>query len=510
MVKLIFDPKRNDNAVDYTKQLARVEEGINPFKDTESIELFGTTQQHEKYKPQSTSDIIGMDGCLYVIKEWYFQSLTDFSKEFLLVIGPTGCGKTTLVELFCKENNIELYFVRWNDSIKTKKDIFKDIFCFADFNKSTQFFRSRKESTNKLIIIDEYQNGPNDIVSATDITNLWSLRKKNVQGALTATEIKELNACFGKQTPLNFPPVLIIAADSKGSKLGDFKKSSQVHYIPEITGYYIQVWIEEIIKKELITISKQDLLTLIQECKSDKRQLLETVLFLKTSNSSVSEYIQSFKKYYDKHIYDFTNSILMESPESLDEVFKIYEIDGYIIANLIHENYLDYSNDIDAIANAAESISMGELYFSDTYSASKEFIPTAHCLSSICLPSYYARNPYKSIKGPVRTCIFNNRYNTLLSNKKLVAKIDMDIEQLFYIKKFLKHELIKKKVLTQHEADFLKNIFGTLHNEIPRLELIYKHFSSFEINNDTKAKVKNFTIKFKERLTSYLSAAASY
>jgi GTPase SAR1 family protein len=504
MVKLIFDPKRNEPLQpDYSKQIAIAEQGINPFKDTESIQPLNCSSPTEPFKPQSTSDVIGMDGCLFVLKEWYSGSLTDCTKEFLLLVGPTGCGKTTLVELFCKESNIELYYIRWNDSIKTKKDIFKELFCFADFNKSTTFFKSRKETTNKLIVIDEYQNGPNDIVSATDITNLWMLRKKGVANALTPTEVRELNAAFGKTTPLAFPPVVIIAADSKGSKLGDFKKTSQVYYIPEVSGYYIKVWIQSVLKQENIDISDQQLTALIQQCKSDKRQLLETVLFLKNTTNK-DNYLHSFKKYYDTHVYDFTDSVLIDSGDPLDlsHTLKVYETDGYIIANLVQENYLDYCSDIHAIANAAESISLGELFFSDTYSSSRQFIPTVHCLNSICIPSYYAKNPYKSIKGPVRTCIFNNRYNILLNNKKLVAKVGISIEDILYIKKFLNHGLVKKRVLTQHEAEYLKNILGTLENEIPRLELIYKHFSLFEIDMDSKSKVKNFTIKFKEKLTN--------
>ena len=61
MVKLIFDPKRKGDPLpeQYTQQLARAEQGINPFKDLESIEPINELpNQTDNYKPQSTSDII--------------------------------------------------------------------------------------------------------------------------------------------------------------------------------------------------------------------------------------------------------------------------------------------------------------------------------------------------------------------------------------------------------------------------------------------------------------------
>ena len=66
--------------------------------------------------------------------------------------------------------------------------------------------------------------------------------------------------------------------------------------------------------------------------------------------------------------------------------------DGFSLSNLVHENYLEYNEDIHAIAQSAEAISFGETIFSDTYESSRTFLPDAHCLHSLCIPGYYSKS----------------------------------------------------------------------------------------------------------------------
>ena len=59
-----------------------------------------------------TDDVIGLSDCKNTLKNWYTNN-----NRILLLIGPTGCGKTSLVNLFCKENEISVY------DTKLKKDV---------------------------------------------------------------------------------------------------------------------------------------------------------------------------------------------------------------------------------------------------------------------------------------------------------------------------------------------------------------------------------------------------
>ena len=72
----------------------------------------------------------------------------------------------------------------------------------------------------------------------------------------------------------------------------------------------------------------------------------------------------------------------------------------------------------------------------------------------------------------------------------------MSIFDIFDIKKFLNQDLIKSKILTSLQEEFIRNIIGSVKS-VEKLELIYKHFSEF--NSLKEVKTKNFTLKFKEK-----------
>ena len=459
MVKLIFNPIDKNEIGIASLVSKKIDRNLNPFKDTK-LELLNEKNE-ENEDPLSVKDLVGLENCAYVLKEWYYKSLN----KMLLIIGPTGCGKTSLIELFCKEENINLYTIKSSENIKTKKDLLKDIYLFLEFS----FFKMKE---NKLIFIDEYQNSQNDLLSITDITEL-----KNCK-------------------------IVIISSDSKGTKLSELKKISEVYYINEINLYYIKEWI----KKLNFNFNENDLMEIIRKCKSDKRLLLNTLSFYnKSTFKSTLKPNCNLKLIYkdtDINLFEFIDTLFDKNDFNFNYYYKIYETDGFAISNLVHENYLDYNDDIDSIAKSADAISAGEILFSDTYESNKTFLPDAHFINSIYIPSFYSKS-YKPSKN-IRTSCINNRFNIYLNNKKLISKINLNqidhqilnIFDILFIKKFLNYSLIKSKILTPNQEDFLRNIIGTVN--INSLELIYKHFSEFK---ETKIKeTKNFTLKFKEKI----------
>ena len=504
MVKLVFNPNdKKQITFNKSKSSKKKEVNLNPFQFNETFNetLNQTLNQtlNETLKSdlhlETVKDIIGLENCAYVLNEWYTKAISNL----LLIIGPTGCGKTSLIELYCKENSINLYSVKTSETIKTKKDLIRDLICFSEYS-STSFFIKSKSVHKKLILIDEYQNGQTDLLSVTDIQNLLLFknqesRKKNK---------KEINAFLkginDNAGDVTFPPIVIISSDPKGTKLSDLKKSQEVYYINEIPFYTIKTWINKIYQKKF---NEPDLIEIIKKCKSDKRLLLNTLNFLKLNkNSKYDNYINSFYKDIDVNIFEFVN-LLFDNIElvKLNEIFKIYETDGFLLSNLVFENYLEYNDDIDCIAKSADAISYGETLFANTYKSSKTFLPNDHCVNSLIFPSYYSRNdkPNKNI----RPCCLNNRYNIYLNNVKNINKINheniepLSIFDIFDIKKFLNQDLIKCRVLNSSQEEFLINILGSVKS-VEKLELVYKHFSEF--NNLKEVKTKNFTLKFKEKL----------
>jgi hypothetical protein len=294
------------------------------------------------------------------------------------------------------------------------------------------------------------------------------------------------------------PPIIVISSDSKGSKLGDLKKVSEIHYINQINKSVIKSFITK-----QFSINERVLDSLIDNSKSDIRLLLNNINFISNGTCADLDYTKLFYKDDDVNIFEFIDKIFDNiEPIKIEEVFKIYDTDGYLIANLIQENYLDYSNDIESISKSADAISFGDTVFADLYDSNKNFTPELHCSYSLYIPSYYSRSDIKKNKVTVRTSVNNNRWNILLNNKKLIAKIGLPIYDILFFKMFIKNTLIKSKVFNNNQIEYLRNIINIFDdNHIDRLELIYKHFGNFtEVQNKTK----NFTIKFKEKLLSLI------
>ena len=511
MVKLVFNPKdTNDNVVGISKTSKKIQKqgiletfvkSLNPFNSDHFEEIVNKDTLKDTF---TTKDIVGLENCCYVLNKWYNESLLDLNSKLLLIIGPTGCGKTLLVETYCKEENISLYTVKFN-SVKTKKEMLKDIFNFIEYN-SCSFFSKSENQERKLILIDEYQNGQNDLLSISDINNFMGLR--------TNAKSKDLQTFVSGIVNINsipkIPPILIIGNNSKGTKLSDLKKSSEVYYINELN---LKPWMTKIVKTKGITISDSDLNLMISKCKSDKRLFLNITDFLKNNvKGNLTNFINSFYKDEDINHFEFTNKLFDNiEPITTKEIFAVYETDGFLISNLVHENYIDFNKDIHQLAISADSISYGETIYSDTFESTKSFSPGSHCTQALYFPSFYSRSDVKNNKCQLRASVINNRYNIYLNNKKIIDKINngerniLAIEDILFIKKFLNSELVKSKTFTEQQTDYLKSILGTFKfNKLEKLELIYKHFSEFK-DITKEPKIKNFTIKFKEKMNKIIT-----
>ena len=490
MVKLLFNPKDQTNgnllkSKTSKKTVVNLESvNFNPFLKHESTSYHLGTLTCTNYGESLTctnygeaitcTNIVGLNNCHFVLKQWFYNE----TNKIFLIIGPTGCGKTTLINSFCQEETVFLLNIKSNDN-KIKRDVLKDIEIFLQYNQI--FFKQETlPLKKKLLLIDEYQNGPNDIFSITDIISLHEKYGKTLK-------------------------ILIIASDSKGTKLSDLKKICEIYYINEIPKVVIKNWIVSL-KTDL---NQHQINYLIENCKSDKRLILNALNLLKNStNLDLNTFLKEYYKDEDINVFEYIKKIFDKSSIlKLNEFFKIYDNDGYLIANLVHENYLDYNQDIHSIAQAADAISYGEILFSDTYDSGKSFLPDLHCVNSIVIPSYYCKSDTNT-KGLVRSSVINNRFNILLNNKKIISKINenlyknvLDIYDIYTIKKILNQELIKNKSVNVNlKIEFVKNVLKNLNGEIDRLELIYKHFNEFKEITGKEIKTKNFTLKFKEKL----------
>ena len=109
MVKLLFKPTDTHKAVE-SKCSKRKEVNLNPFQYNESIEINTSSFSSKNCNDVlHVKDIIGLENCAYFLNDWYSKcnsksncnsnSTTTDTHKALLLIGPVGCGKTTLILL---------------------------------------------------------------------------------------------------------------------------------------------------------------------------------------------------------------------------------------------------------------------------------------------------------------------------------------------------------------------------------------------------------------------------
>ena len=144
-------PKSRSSKKEITTLNFKKDITLNPFNEFNNIK----NQQSEynlennnlftiKYYPKEYKDLIGLESSYYYLKLWYNESLNDLTKKFLIIIGKVGCGKTGLVKVFCKENNIQLFDLQLSEQIN--ESVEDSINKFIYYNNIFS-----KENSKKLI-----------------------------------------------------------------------------------------------------------------------------------------------------------------------------------------------------------------------------------------------------------------------------------------------------------------------------------------------------------------------
>ncbi len=94
----------------------------------------------KKYEPKKTSELLGQDLALYKLRE------AIKLKRTVLIYGPTGCGKTSAVQVMGKELNVELFEINASDA-RNKENIEQTI--------GNSLGQQSLFAKGKLILIDD-------------------------------------------------------------------------------------------------------------------------------------------------------------------------------------------------------------------------------------------------------------------------------------------------------------------------------------------------------------------
>ena len=277
----------------------------------------------EKYRAKSFSDIKGQDIVIQELKT-FFQFFPK--KKSLILNGPVGIGKTSMVLALAKENNLELFELNASD-LRNRSSLEEVL------KPSTQQQSLFKKG--KIILMDEA-----DGITASD------------RGGLP-----ELLALIDKTSF----PIIITANDIWQKKFNLLRKKCQIINVKEVKQKVILEIINNVLKKEDIKIKPETLNLISQKSRGDVRAALNDLqtIFNLGEDTYISEESEREKQ---ETIFDALKKIFQAPTDK--KTIRIYDntkMDLNEISLWIEENIpLEYRGT--ALLKAHEALSKADLF----------------------------------------------------------------------------------------------------------------------------------------------------
>lgn len=284
----------------------------------------------EKYRPKKFSEIVGQNEQIEKVKE-YYTKFPKTKKKALLLGGPPGIGKTTMVQVLVKENHAEAFELNASDT-RNKSSIIETL---KPVLRQASLFKK-----NKIILIDEV-----DGISGT-----------KDRGGIT--ELLKLIA-------ISPYPIICTANDLWSKKLSALRKKCGIVELNEISPANIK----QVLKKILTNENKQVTLNVLNKIAiNSKGDLRSAINDLETASSlKEPEEIILSERNKKENIFNVMKTIFQESPNN--EMLRLFDKVAMPLDEIslwIEENIPKvYSKE--ELKNAYESLAKSNLFKSRIY-----------------------------------------------------------------------------------------------------------------------------------------------
>ena len=390
-----------------------------------------------KYNPSNLDDIIGNCSNIEYINNWLdeyelvktflknngllkksakgrkknISNITSKEKELskrfgnLLIIGPHGCGKSSIINLILKKKNYEIINLNLLDS-KIKLDV-----------ELTTKLSNNKESDHKMVLlIDELES----VITLNDKSGVFNIIKDNN---------------FNR-----WMPIIIITNNQHNKQLNETKKySNELKIYPPFENDLIK-WVYNICRNENINIEYKLIHKLIEHCQLDMRKILCQLDELKANNgtNNIDEKIfENFTNIMKKKDLDFdlykASSQLLTNYTNINTCIELYETEKVLMPLMIHENYHKFISK-DKYNLILNNLSTGDLLENYIYGEQNWDLLEIHGFISCTMPSFYI-NKYstKNKNIPLIFAADLNRTSVKRMNKKNILKTNENLCKDFQI-----------------------------------------------------------------------------
>lgn len=282
---------------------------VNRITDDDTNRLLS-----QKYTPKVMNDFLGNEAELETINAWFRSN----DEGGLFVYGKSGCGKSSLIELFCKKYNLNVF----NETSinKRKKEIF-------EIHNSIKSYKQ-----DGIFIIDDLETclQRSDNITISDLVNLIStttIRIVFIANSLYINKMSSLcNACC----------------------------CVEIHY-PSFDDLLQRCY--TILEKENITVSdieRENLKTIIRNENCEPRCIINTLHMLSCDPEFTSN------RDRDVDIYKAFD-IIIDQNTNIKQKLNAFLVDTGTIPILFQENYINFKNTRQEQLAMAESMSMADI-----------------------------------------------------------------------------------------------------------------------------------------------------
>jgi len=276
----------------------------------------------EKYRPQNISDMIGNEESRSSIIEWF----TKWKKgtKPLLLVGPPGIGKTTIAYLTVKQFGYDMIGLNASD-VRGKSQI-NEILSPVLGNVSVLGV--------PMIFIDEVDgiHGRGDYGGAEALIEI--LKEPTV-------------------------PMILAANSDTSDKMKSIKKVVKTISFKKIPPRLLKIYLENILKKENVTLSPGSMMKIIDRSQGDIRSMINLTQSLVTGFNPQTE-----KSFESINVEDGINAFFKAN--SLDEARSVLysmQIDPKLKIDAFYSSIVTSNLDNDTLAKLLETISEADVLY---------------------------------------------------------------------------------------------------------------------------------------------------
>lgn len=414
------------------------------FDKKEKVVEKGHTTLSEKYAPETLQEFIGNYKAIQAIHTWFGSQ-----KPALMVVGPCGCGKTALVDLFVKHYRRNV-FTNYSNNKRSKKEL-------------TLWYDKIKHHTESILIVDEMETlvTKHENMSVAEIVK-WI-------GPSTIRIVFVVNSIIlNKMVALKDHPmcttVYLEYPDSKSL----FRKCMHV------------------LESENVSLDDDRLVALkdyIARMKCEPRSILNELMVFD---------ITCADKERDHDIYQAYQKILRPEVDLVTKM-RLFGVDSGTIPVLFQENYMDFDLTVEERCSISRSMAEADVFHKRMFMhASNSYVDMYAVMSSIFTELVHNRSNQTGEKSRPKFSLIWTKQSAMCQKRKYLQSISQHLRSPFhnvidfaYMHAYLKYLVDEYRANPVNLAPIQQfvNAYG-----IQDIEILFYIYISFNVNEGSLAK----------------------